>query len=142
MKMFEIGLGCDMGYGPGASVALHKALFPQAELWEAEYDGKCVEKAKERQMLEGIQVVVGDQGNDTTLDSWINETGGEFDVVIDDGLNDVVKVGGCSGDGEGVGARDGIVRDCYLNKDGSTLCIDKDDRFKFSNLCDLLEGLC
>ena len=86
--MFEIGLGCNMGYGPGASVALHKLLFPQAELWEAEYDGKCVEKAKERQMLEGIQVVVGDQGNDTTLDSWINETGGEFDVVIDDGGHD------------------------------------------------------
>ena len=32
MKMLEIGLGCDMKYGPGASVALYKKLFPKAEL--------------------------------------------------------------------------------------------------------------
>ena len=31
MKMLEIGLGCDMRYGPGASTALWKQLFPLAE---------------------------------------------------------------------------------------------------------------
>ena len=64
MKMLEIGLGCDMNYEPGASVALWKKLFPQAELWEAEYDAKCVEQAK-------------------TLDEWLEKSGGGFDVIID-----------------------------------------------------------
>ena len=45
MKMLEIGLGCNMGYGPGASVALYRKLFPQAEIWEAEYDGECVKQS-------------------------------------------------------------------------------------------------
>jgi len=84
MKMLEIGLGCDMGYGPGASVALHKKLFPQAELWEAEYDAACVEKHRDG-TLKGINLLTGDQGDDTVLDGWIEQSGGKFDVVIDDG---------------------------------------------------------
>lgn len=83
MKMLEIGLGCNMGYGPGASVALYRKLFPQAEIWEAEYDGECVESI--RGQLDGINTLVGDQGNDAVLDSWIEQSGGNFDVVIDDG---------------------------------------------------------
>jgi hypothetical protein len=85
MKMLEIGLGCDMVYGPGASVAIHKKLFPTAELWEAEYDASCVEKAVKNGMLEGINTLTGDQGNVTVLDRWIEQSGGDFDVVIDDG---------------------------------------------------------
>ena len=84
MKMLEIGLGCDMRYGPGASVALHQKLFPRAELWEGEYDKNCVEKHADK--LKGINVLTGDQGNDTVLDAWIQQAGGgNFDVVIDDG---------------------------------------------------------
>ena len=85
MKMLEIGLGCDMNYGPGASVAIYKKLFPEAELWEAEFDAKCVEKSKAEGQLDGIHTLVGDQGNNTVLDSWIETSGGNFDVVIDDG---------------------------------------------------------
>ena len=85
MKMLEIGLGCDMNYAPGASVALYKKLFPKADLWEAEYDGECVKKSIEKGELDGINTLVGDQGNDTVLDSWIEQSGGNFDVVIDDG---------------------------------------------------------
>ena len=84
MKMLEIGLGCNMNYGPGASVALHKKLFPQAELWEAEYDAACVEKHRDG-TLKGINLLTGDQGDDTVLDGWIEQSGGKFDVVIDDG---------------------------------------------------------
>lgn len=84
MKMLEIGLGCDMGYGPGASVALYKKLFPRAELWEAEYDADCVEKHRNG-ALKGINLLTGDQGNDVVLDGWIADSGGNFDVVIDDG---------------------------------------------------------
>jgi len=83
MKMLEIGLGCDMNYGPGASVKLWKALFPEADLWEAEYDGACVERSKDK--LAGLNTLVGDQGNPEVLDGWIEKSGGEFDVIIDDG---------------------------------------------------------
>jgi hypothetical protein len=76
MKFLEIGLGCDMRYGPGASVSIWKNLFPEADLWEAEFDAACVEKSKAE----------GDQMNITTLERWIEESGGaNFDVVIDDG---------------------------------------------------------
>jgi len=85
MKMLEIGLGCDMRYGPGASVNLYKKLFPEAELWEAEYNRRCVERNTKAGKLDGVHVVVGDQGNVTVLDSWIEKSGGNFDVVIDDG---------------------------------------------------------
>jgi hypothetical protein len=86
MKFLEIGLGCDMNYGPGASVNVWKKLFPQAELWEAEFDAVCVEKSKAEGKLDGIKTLTGDQMNITTLDRWIEESGGaNFDVVIDDG---------------------------------------------------------
>lgn len=85
MKMLEIGLGCDMNYGPGASVALFEKLFPEAELWEAEYNAACVENSKKKGQLEAINTLTGDQGNDTVLDGWVETSGGNFDVVIDDG---------------------------------------------------------
>jgi len=85
MKMLEIGLGCNMKYGPGASVKVWKALFLQADLWEAEYSGECVDKASQSNMLDGFSTLVGDQGNERVLDDWIKKSGGNFDVIIDDG---------------------------------------------------------
>lgn len=89
MKMLEIGLGCDMTYGPGASVAAWKALVPEAELWMAEFDGKCVEKHKANLTKQGVHdVLVGDQGDPQVLQQWIkqsNATNSKFDIVIDDG---------------------------------------------------------
>merc|ERR1712083_285793 len=71
-------------YGPGASTALWKKLFPKADLWEAEVDAACVEKHK-NDLLKDINVLTGDQGSDAVLDSWIQTSGGNFDVVIDEG---------------------------------------------------------
>lgn len=85
MKMLEIGLGCNMNYGPGASVSLYKTLFPEAELWEAEFVEKCVRQYQGTEMMKGINVLTGDQGDYGTLDAWISKSGGNFDVVIDDG---------------------------------------------------------
>mmetsp|Transcript_26695 Transcript_26695/g.56400 ORF Transcript_26695/g.56400 Transcript_26695/m.56400 type:complete len:412 (-) Transcript_26695:26-1261(-) len=85
MKMLEIGLGCDMNYEPGASVALWKKLFPKADLWEAEYNATCVELSTKQGKLDGFNVLVGDQGNNETLDEWIKKSEGGFDVIIDDG---------------------------------------------------------
>ena len=85
-KMLEIGLGCMMDTGPGASVELWKRLFPMVELWEAEYYANCVEKARKAgQLVEGVGIVTGDQGDKATLQEWVNRTGGNFDVIVDDG---------------------------------------------------------
>eukprot|EP00979_Chaetoceros_neogracilis_P014711 scaffold4826_cov274-Chaetoceros_neogracile.AAC.40 len=70
--MPEIGLGCDMLYGPGASVKLWKEFLPEADL-------------KEQGQLEGLNILVGDQGNPEVLDELIEKSGGDFDVIIDDG---------------------------------------------------------
>merc|ERR1711862_498168 len=85
MKMLEIGLGCDMNYGPGASVQVWKKLFRKAELWEAEYDKKCVDKSKKEGKLKRINTLTGDQGDPKILHDWIEKSGGKFDIVIDDG---------------------------------------------------------
>ena len=85
MKFLEIGLGCDMNYGPGASVNVWKELFPKAELWEAEYDANCVKKSEAEGKLNGIHVLTGDQADIATLDHWIEKSGGDFDVIVDDG---------------------------------------------------------
>eukprot|EP01035_Chromulina_nebulosa_P033749 gene33749-45199_t len=86
IKFLEIGLGCKMGYGPGVSVKLWKNIFqPSDEIWEAEYEADCVAQARKENKLEGINVVTGDQGNFTDLNRWVKESGGNFDIVIDDG---------------------------------------------------------
>ena len=87
LKLFEIGLGCNMLYGPGASVELWTALFPRLELWAAEYDAACVRRHAKRLAHErpNLHVLMGDQGNASTLEGWVNASGGRFDAVIDDG---------------------------------------------------------
>lgn len=85
-KFLEIGLGCGMSYGPGASVALWQLLFwSDAEIWEAEYDTRCVAYGRWRRRWPGIHIITGDQGDRPTVEAWVRETGGQFDVVIDDG---------------------------------------------------------
>ncbi len=87
-KMLEIGLGCDMKYGPGKSMAIWKRLLdPSDIMWAAEVDTKCVTKHKnDLRWLQGI--VTGDQADKTILNQWINDTKATtvpFDVIIDDG---------------------------------------------------------
>ena len=86
IKLFEIGLGCNMNYGPGKSVYVWRKLFGEsAEIWEGEFDAVCAQKLKDTGALQGINVVVGDQENKTTVNEWVVTTGGKFNVIIDDG---------------------------------------------------------
>ena len=85
VKMLEIGLGCDSRYGAGASAALWAQLLPLAERWEAELDGACVNRMSEQLRSLGIHPLVGDQSDPATLKRWVDESGGKFDVIIDDG---------------------------------------------------------
>ncbi len=85
IKMLEIGLGCDMSYGPGASVKVWKKyLHPDSIIWMAEKDANCVQKHRNEASMQGINIVTGDQKDPDTLRRWVQETGGNFDVVIDD----------------------------------------------------------
>jgi len=77
-----------MGYrksAAGSGVQLLRKVLPHAELWSAELDGVCVEKSRRAGRLEGINALIGDQGNSTVLNEWISQSGGGFDAVIDDG---------------------------------------------------------
>ena len=62
-----------------------RALMPKAELWEAEANAQCV-RAHDKALREvGIRPLVGSQGNRTTVRSWVTASGGDFDVIVDDG---------------------------------------------------------
>lgn len=62
-----------------------RAYLPHAEIWEADFDTLCVERHAESLRALNISAVTGDQSNTTTLSEWIEQTGGEFDVIVDDG---------------------------------------------------------
>lgn len=85
LKLFEIGLGCNMEYGPGKSARLWRGYLPNANIWFAEYDKACILAHKSRLGKLNVHVVSGDQANVTDLNRWVQETGGNFDVIIDDG---------------------------------------------------------
>eukprot|EP00668_Euglena_longa_P010722 GGOE01012999.1.p1 GENE.GGOE01012999.1~~GGOE01012999.1.p1 ORF type:complete len:567 (+),score=129.00 GGOE01012999.1:238-1701(+) len=84
-KFIEIGLGCDMGYGAGASARLWRRLLTHAEIWEAEVDAKCVHAHTAALEKVGINALTGDQGNAQDVRRWVQQSGGQFHVVVDDG---------------------------------------------------------
>jgi hypothetical protein len=86
-KFLEIGLGCKMEYGPGASVKLWRSMldFPSAQIWEADYDAACVAAVIKRGELDGVHTLTGDQADPAVLAEWVRTSGGGFDFVIDDG---------------------------------------------------------
>ena len=83
IKLLEIGLGCDMGYGPGASATIWPRLFPNGDIWFAELDEECVKHYWNPSYR--WHYVTGNQGDEKIVTQWINETGGQFDFIIDDG---------------------------------------------------------
>eukprot|EP00455_Lapot_gusevi_P012443 TRINITY_DN158_c0_g1_i4.p1 TRINITY_DN158_c0_g1~~TRINITY_DN158_c0_g1_i4.p1 ORF type:complete len:402 (+),score=129.49 TRINITY_DN158_c0_g1_i4:67-1272(+) len=89
MKLFEIGLGCDMAAGPGRSVDLWLEYFPNIELHEMEYNAACVEKFKSK-LPPKLHIHTGDQSDIETLKKMLRAAkatakGRPFDVMIDDG---------------------------------------------------------
>ena len=76
-----------MTYGAGASALLWlKFLHADDELWLAEYDGKCSMVTKATKLADDrVHMLVGDQGSYADLNRWVAESGGEFDLIVDDG---------------------------------------------------------
>jgi len=85
VKLLEIGLGCGMPYGAGASIPLWKGLLPRADVWIAEFNVACVHKFRNEGKTPGVQFLTGDQENPEDVERWVRESGGKFDVIIDDG---------------------------------------------------------
>jgi len=92
VTFLEIGLGCNMprvkrrGDGIGLSVALWRAYLPNARLWWAEFDSRCVAHRQDLLTRAGVHgVVTGDQGDRTVLARWLKEIGTPIDFIIDDG---------------------------------------------------------
>ena len=54
-------------------------------MWEAEYIGTCVSDEKANGLLNGLNVLVRYQAGFSVLDSWVQQSGGKFDAIIDDG---------------------------------------------------------
>merc|ERR1712093_204385 len=83
IKVLEIGLGCNMGYGPGASYHTWLEYFPHVDLYFIEYDAECADKWKAETTR--ATIFTGDQADVAFLERFLGETGGNFDVMIDDG---------------------------------------------------------
>lgn len=64
------------------SLRLWEEFFPNAEIFGLDIDPRCAAFAGGRR-----RVFIGDQGDPEFLGRFIEETGGDFDVVIDDGAH-------------------------------------------------------
>jgi hypothetical protein len=87
--MLEIGLGCDMGYGPGASYYTWLEYFPYVDLYYIEFDAACATKWMNK--TEKATVFAGDQADIPFLEEFLLKSGGDFDVIIDDGGHTMVQ---------------------------------------------------
>eukprot|EP00607_Mallomonas_marina_P006883 CAMPEP_0182428520 /NCGR_PEP_ID=MMETSP1167-20130531/23078_1 /TAXON_ID=2988 /ORGANISM="Mallomonas Sp, Strain CCMP3275" /LENGTH=217 /DNA_ID=CAMNT_0024611461 /DNA_START=257 /DNA_END=910 /DNA_ORIENTATION=- len=88
VKMLEVGLGCGMPYGTGASNAVWKQIFGASntlDLWVTDIDAKCIEKLRAAGGLEGVSSMAGDQSKPEDIMAWVKASGGNFSVIVDDG---------------------------------------------------------
>lgn len=84
LKFLEIGLGCDAKHGPGRSLELWLEYMPNVDLYFLEYDADCAKKWEH--MTKGkATIYTGDQADIKVLEKIVRDSGGNFDVVIDDG---------------------------------------------------------
>jgi frataxin-like iron-binding protein CyaY len=89
LKMLEIGLGCDMSYGPGASYYTWLEYFSHVDLYYIEYNAVCATAWANK--TTGATVFAGDQADVAFLRRFVEESGGGFDVIIDDGGHSMMQ---------------------------------------------------
>ncbi|KAH6679706.1 hypothetical protein B0J14DRAFT_304579 [Halenospora varia] len=89
VKMLEIGLGCSMGYGPGASYYTWLEYFRSVDLYYIEFDAECAKKWAGK--TEGATIFAGDQADPVFLNHFIKEAGSNFDIIVDDGGHSMVQ---------------------------------------------------
>jgi len=87
-KFLEIGLGCNMQYGPGKSAVLWKKYFPRMHVAFLEYNGECVKRWSETMDSLNISVYVGNQ-EDVSTNQFVASKAGDsgYEIVVDDGAH-------------------------------------------------------
>ncbi|GJC78813.1 8-demethyl-8-alpha-L-rhamnosyl tetracenomycin-C 2'-O-methyltransferase [Colletotrichum liriopes] len=91
VRMVEIGLGCGMPYGPGASYPIWTKYFPKIELYIVEYDENCG-SAWAAKNPEAV-LFYGDQSSVPFLNHVGSEVtaGGLVDIIVDDGGHTMIQ---------------------------------------------------
>ena len=74
----------EIGMKDGASAKLWRSYFPKADIYGLDYDPTNNDNAI-RSTEQGIRVVLGDQAKISDLERLVEQTGGNFDIIIDDG---------------------------------------------------------
>lgn len=79
LTIIEIGLGCDMHYGPGKSLNLWREYLPNSEIHILEYNEKCARK------FENLvdKLYTGDQSDMQLLKKIASAS--KYDLIVDDG---------------------------------------------------------
>lgn len=88
LRMLEIGLGCNMGYGAGHSLQLWKKYMSNTKVSYLEYDAACATKHKtDIEAASGGKLYIGDQADATLLEEILADSRDfqGYDVIIDDG---------------------------------------------------------
>jgi len=90
--LLEIGLGCNMVYGPGKSLYIWHEYFEgvDRDIQFIELDAKCIEKyvanATKHNVDLNTKIYTGSQSDRAFLrDEVLKKAGGNFDMIIDDG---------------------------------------------------------
>ena len=80
INFLEIGLGCNMAYGPGRSISIWKKFLPRASISMFEFNEACARKFEDQV----DNLFVGDQSNLNMVEK-IGKNYGPFKVIVDDG---------------------------------------------------------
>jgi tetratricopeptide (TPR) repeat protein len=70
----------EIGVALGRSLRMWKEFFPRADIVGVDIDPNCRRYADER-----VKIFIGDQSDEDFLESLARNTGGNFDLIIDDG---------------------------------------------------------
>lgn len=95
LNILEIGLGCNMEYGAGASLKLWRALLPCANISFIDYDAACAGKYKVQIEAEGGgRLYIGSQDDPKLLADIVadGKAAGGFDMIVDDGSHNVKHI--------------------------------------------------
>ena len=91
-QVLEIGIGYEelmkpfvKEYVHGSSLYMWRDYFPNAQIWGIDNNEEAMDGCRG---LERIRTYICDQGNPIELLSMVGKTGGEFDIVIDDGSHE------------------------------------------------------
>lgn len=94
--MLEIGLGCTMNYGAGASARIWPKLYPNMTIHFVELNRECVDKWMPKMRELGVSKVhVGSQADPTVLAQVAREaeaTPGGLRLVVDDGSHECAHI--------------------------------------------------